>query len=154
MSTVGEALSQWRQAHGRSAEDAVGRVFWISLGPVRVPVPNPGQLRWHDLHHLVLGYEPDLIGEMEISAFELRTGVTTFMVLLLCLSGVGLGLIVAPRRTLKAWRNAKARRNLYGLKVPWNELQAWELSRLRGFVEGATVSLRLRRRPLKKPRSS
>lgn len=135
MSTVGEALAQWREEHGRSAsEEDQARVFWVALGSVMVPVPHPGQLRWHDLHHLVLGYEPDLIGEMEISAFELRTGVKTPMVLLLCLAGVALGLIVAPLRTVRAWRAARTRRNVYG--IPWAELQSWSMATLRRFVEG------------------
>jgi hypothetical protein len=136
--TVGAALATWREAHGRGMEEERARIFWVALGPLKVPVPHPGQLRWHDLHHLVLGYEPDLIGEMEISAFELRTGVKTVMVLLLCLAGVALGLLVAPRRTIKAWRSARGRRNLYALGVPWEEVQGWPLIQLRTFVAGAS----------------
>lgn len=133
--TAGEALVAWRQAHGRPAEDeARARVFWVALGPLKVPVPHPGQLRWHDLHHVVLGYGTDAIGEMEISAFELRTGVKTPMVLALCLAGIALGLVVAPQRTVRAWRSARAKRNVYG--VPWAELQRWPLASLRTYVDG------------------
>ena len=135
MSTAAEALAAWRQAHGRSPEEEDrARLFWVALGPLRLPVPHPGQLRWHDLHHLVLGYETDLIGEVEISAFELRTGVKTPMVLLLCLAGVALGLCVAPLRTVRAWQAARGRRNVYGL--PWDELSAWPMDTLRDFIEG------------------
>lgn len=135
MSTAGEALAAWRAAHGRSAEEEDrARLFWVALGPLTLPVPHPGQLRWHDLHHLVLGYQTDVIGEIEISAFELRTGVRTPMVLFLCLAGVALGLVVAPLRTIRAWRSARAKRNVYG--IPWGELRAWPMEALRDFIEG------------------
>jgi hypothetical protein len=137
VTTAAEALAAWRQANGRRPEDeARARVFWVALGPLKVPVPHPGQLRWHDLHHVVLGYGTDAIGEMEISAFELRTGVTTPMVLFLCLAGVALGLLVAPVRTARAWRGARGKRNLYG--IPWAQLQSWPLASLRRHVEGAS----------------
>ena len=139
MSTAETALAAWRQSHGRPpGEEDRARFFWVALGPLSLPVPHPGKLRWHDLHHLVLGYEPDLIGEMEISAFELRTGVNSLMVLFLCLAGVGLGLIVAPRRTLRAWRDARDRRNLYGL--PWDELKTWSMNELKNYVSPSAGS--------------
>ena len=37
-------------------------------------LPNPGFLPWHDLHHVATGYGTGLIGEAEISAYELRAG--------------------------------------------------------------------------------
>jgi hypothetical protein len=129
VSTVAAALATWRDAHrsdGPGESRLLGlRLFWVRLGPLRVPVPHPGQLHWHDLHHLALGYEPDLVGEMEISAFELRTGVTTLMVLLLCLAGVALGLLWAPRRTARAWRNARGCRSLYACPTPHHEVLQW-----------------------------
>lgn len=138
MSTAQDELAAWRKAHDRPPEEEDrARIFWVALGPLKLPVPHPGKLRWHDLHHLVLGYEPDLIGEMEISAFELRTGVKSLMVLLLCVAGVGLGLIVARRRTLRAWRDARGRRNLYG--VPWDELKTWSMSELRDYVSASAA---------------
>ena len=133
MNTVGEALARWREQHGRTSEE-VARVFWVALGPIRVPLPNPGQLHWHDLHHLMLGYEPDLLGEIEISAYELRTGVKTPMVLLLCLAGVLLGMLITPRRTWRAWQRGRGARNLYGCPHSTNEVRGWQLEELRAWM--------------------
>lgn len=133
MTTAAEALQRWREGHGRSAE-AGAKVFWVALGPLRVPVPHPGQLDLHDLHHVITGYRPDLIGEIEISAFELRTGVKTPMVFFLCLAGVALGLLIAPSRTWRAWKRGAGRRNLYGQR--WSELKTWRYSALETFVLG------------------
>ena len=136
--TVESALAQWNAAHARlrESETRLGplRLFWIALGPVSIPVPHPGQLRWHDLHHLALGYEPDLVGEMEVSAFELRTGVKTGMVLLLCLAGLSLGLLCAPGRTSRAWRRARGQRNLYGGALPYEQVLGWTVDELRDWI--------------------
>ena len=138
MTTVGEALEEWHRQHPRGDEDVSSfaglQLFWVKLGPIRVPVPHPGQLHWHDLHHLLHGYEPDLIGEMEISAFELRTGVKTGVVLFLCLAGGTLGLLMAPVRTVRAWRSARGQRNLYGSQVPYEQVLRQPLPELRRWM--------------------
>lgn len=81
---------------------------------------------------ITTGYAPDVIGEIEISAFELRTGVKTPMVFFLCIAGIALGLLIAPRRTWRAWKRGSGRRNLYGQK--WSDVQHWPLSDLRSFT--------------------
>jgi hypothetical protein len=134
---VAEALATWREGSGQVEAPGPApwlRVFWVRVGPVSVPVPHPGQLHWHDLHHLVLGYGTDLVGEMEISAFELRTVPRTAMVLLLCLAGVATGLVWAPRRTLGAWRRARAWRNLYGSGLVYAEVLEGSLEALEAWM--------------------
>lgn len=127
---VRDALAAWRARTGQSAAAYDTRWFAVRIGPVEVRVPNPGQLHWHDLHHLVLGYGNDLVGEMEISAYELRTVPRTFVVLLLCLAGVAAGLVWAPRRTLAAWRRARGCRNLYRSRLGYDDVLGWTLEEL------------------------
>ena len=86
---VGDALAAWRERHGRNDDGRSRRWFWVTVGPLRVPVPHPAALHWHDLHHVALGYGPDLVGEMEVSAFELRTGPANVVVLFLCVAEFG-----------------------------------------------------------------
>ena len=132
---VGDALQAFRAQRGQTEPRNRERLFWVRIGPVSIPIPNPGQLHWHDLHHVALGYDTDLTGEMEISAFELRTTPRTTIVFLLCMAGTAAGLIWAPRRTLAAWRRAKGCRNLYGCSLDYDavlgqttdELEAWML---------------------------
>src|SRR5204862_4714352 len=38
---VGEALVAWRELHDRTGTDGQ-RLFWVSFGPLRAPVPHPG----------------------------------------------------------------------------------------------------------------
>ena len=50
---------------------------WVDfkLGKVPFPIPNsPGRVRavrFHDLHHVLTGYDTSTIGEFEISAWEI-----------------------------------------------------------------------------------
>jgi hypothetical protein len=80
---------------------------------IKLKVPNTRRHRWaimrHDLHHVATGFGTDLVGEAEISAWELRgarhLGVYVASIVL---SGVLLGLFWAPRRTVSAWRAARS----------------------------------------------
>jgi hypothetical protein len=85
----------------------------------------------------VLGYDTDLVGEMEVSAFELRTRPRTTMVWLLCIAGALLGLAVAPRRTVRAWRSARGWRNLYACPVPHAEVLTWSIDEMRSWMSRA-----------------
>jgi len=59
--------------------DAGARWVKIKIGPIPFAYPNTGgrqRLRLaHDLHHLLAGYETDLVGEAETGAWELGTGM-------------------------------------------------------------------------------
>src|SRR5690349_11954766 len=57
---------------------------WVDfkLGPLPVPFPNTRArvraVRYHDLHHVLTGYDTSTIGELEISAWELGAGCKDF----------------------------------------------------------------------------
>lgn len=127
---VAEELAAWREKTGQGESAYRAPTLPVRIGALAVPVPNPGQLHWHDLHHLVLGYGTDLVGEMEISAYELRTVPKTVIVFLLCVAGVAAGLVAAPRRTLAAWRRARGCRNLYRSGLRYEEVLGWSMEEL------------------------
>lgn len=90
---------------------------WVEfkLGPLPMPFPNTDARRravkLHDLHHVLTGYRMDIIGEFEISAWEIAAGCGSYAVpWLLNLMGTTAGLVSAPLRTLRAfWRGARSR---------------------------------------------
>lgn len=75
----------------------------------KLPIPNSAArrraVRLHDLHHVVTGYGTDKVGEGEISAWELRRGLKSLgpYVGAIVLGGALLGMLIAPRRTLRAF---------------------------------------------------
>jgi hypothetical protein len=96
---------------------------WVDfkLGSLPMPFPNsPARVRavkFHDLHHLITGYRTDLVGEFEISGWEIGAGCHTFAAAwFLNLSGLGGGLFLCPRKVFRAFRRGLASRTLYPLE--------------------------------------
>ena len=93
---------------------------WVKLTRNRIPLhflntpPRKRAVPYHDLHHILTGYDTSFTGEGEISAWELAAGTSPhWMALLLDLVGMALGLLIAPRRTLRAFVRGRRSRSLY-----------------------------------------
>ena len=98
-------------------------------------LPNPGFLPVHDLHHVVTGYGTGLVGEAEISAYELRGGCGSVMIFILCLGAIFFGVFVAPRRIWRAWRNSRGAQNLYRTDIPYDSLLEMTIGDLRQHLK-------------------
>ncbi|MFN7972103.1 MAG: hypothetical protein U0166_07085 [Acidobacteriota bacterium] len=123
---MSETMRQQRDRYlvrsGLSVGAYGARRFHVRIGPLRIPMPNPGLLPLHDLHHVVTGYGTDIVGEAEISVFELRTGPRKPMVALLCAGGILFGLLLSPRRVLRAVRSTRGVRGLYHSTRTYDQL--------------------------------
>jgi len=90
-----------------------------SVFGLRFSVPNTPKHRWaimlHDLHHVATGYGTDLVGEGEISAWELRGGLGSLGLYVgsIVLGGALFGFLFAPRRVLRAFRSGGKGRTLF-----------------------------------------
>jgi len=72
-------------------------------------------VRFHDLHHVLTGYDTNTIGEFEISAWEVAAGCKSFAAAwALNLSGMFAGVLVAPGRVFRAFKRGRRSRTLYG----------------------------------------
>jgi hypothetical protein len=67
----------------------------------------------HDLHHVASGYGTSLVGEGEVSAFELRGGIDSLVLWALKLGAISYGLLTSPKRVLASFARARGVRNLY-----------------------------------------
>ncbi len=115
------------------------RRFPIFVGKWTVFMPNPGQLKFHDLHHVVSGYGTGLVSEAEISAYELRGGCHSLIIFILCVGAIFFAMFVAPKRIRAAWRRAEGTRTLYDFDLPYEdllEMTVGELRRKLGIPEG------------------
>ena len=129
--TVRASRDRYLAENSLSIESYSARRFPIYVGRWPVYVPNPGYLPWHDLHHVVTGYRTGLIGEAEISAYELRAGCGSVMVFILCIGAILIAMFVAPRRVLRAWQRAKGARTLYHTELPYDSLLEMSVTDLR-----------------------
>jgi len=88
-------------------------------------------VRWHDLHHVATGFGTDNAGEGEISAWELRRGLRGLGPYVG--GGTALGLLIAPRRTLRAWiASGTGHENLFARELSeYDELLQLTVAELR-----------------------
>lgn len=94
---------------------------WVEfeLGPIPMPFPNTAgrvkAVKFHDLHHVLTGYETNATGEFEISAWEIGAGCRTMIAAwTINMSGFAAGLFSAPRRVFAAFVRGRRSRSLYG----------------------------------------
>ena len=98
----------------------------LRLFGIDAVLPNLASRKWavpmHDLHHVATGFGSDVYGEAEVSAFELGGGCRFVYVHLLNATVMLLGLVLAPRRTLRAFALGRRARTLYRLDVSLDTL--------------------------------
>jgi hypothetical protein len=94
---------------------------WVDfkLGPIPFPFPNTAPrvraVKFHDLHHVMTGYETNFIGELEISAWEIGSGCGKMIAAWhLNLGGMGVGALLAPRKLWRAFLRGRKSKNFYG----------------------------------------
>ena len=116
---------------GYSVETYRDPRFKITIGKFVLTVPNPGKVHYHDLHHVVSGYSTGLVGEGEVSAYEIRGGSHSLPIFLLCAGAVAIGFVLSPRRIVRAFRAAKGSKTLYRSQIPYETLLEMELAELR-----------------------
>ena len=116
--TVRRARDAYLAENGFTVESYDAQWSDFSFLGIRAAVPNTRKHRWaimrHDLHHVATAYGTDMIGEAELSAWELRAArALGLYVSAIVLGGALLGAFRAPLRTLAAFRAGKAARFLY-----------------------------------------
>lgn len=135
MTTVREAFERYLAINGFSTASYTARTVDIPIGPLTVPLPNTkGRqeiVRWHDLHHLVTGYGTDLVGEAEIGAWELRAGCLSLAAYVYNGMAAATGLVIAPLRTVRAFRDAAGCTTLYRLALDYDHTLGISLAELR-----------------------
>lgn len=117
--TLEQARTEYFRFNGFGEDGGYG-AKWVDfkLGPIPFPIPNTPQrveaVRYHDLHHVMTGYQTDFLGELEISAWELASGCADKTAAwVLNFGGYAAGMVLAPRRTLRAFVRGRHSSNLY-----------------------------------------
>jgi hypothetical protein len=116
---VRDARARYFDENGLSEEGYRSRWVVLRAGPLPLYLPNtPARRRavpLHDLHHIATGYETTWSGEAEIAAWELAAGCGRYWAAwTLNIGAASLGLLISPRRTLRAFRRGRRnRRTLY-----------------------------------------
>jgi hypothetical protein len=117
--TLAEARDIYFEVNGFGADGGYDDA-WVDfkLGPIPMPFPNTPQrvraVKFHDLHHILSAYGTDVVGEFEISAWELGGGCADMVAAwVLNLLGMFAGMFVSPRRMVRAFLRGRKSGNLY-----------------------------------------
>ena len=117
--TVQQALSTFFEKNNLGEDGGLNKSWaWLKMGRFYIPFPNPASrkkaLMFHDIHHIVTGYESNWRGEVAISAWEVSGGCGEYgAAWVLDLWGFSLGLLVFQQRTFRAFIRGQRTRNLY-----------------------------------------
>jgi len=117
--TLRQARDAYMAENGFTEASYTDRWVKVQLGPIPLVILSTKTrreaVRFHDLHHALTGYRATPRGEAEIGAWEIATGCGRFTAAWsLNLLAMGLGLLIAPGRTWRAWvRGRRSKTNLY-----------------------------------------
>ena len=131
--TLGEALRTFYAAHNLGEEGGINK-RWAKLkvGKFYIPFPNTQSrkkaLLFHDVHHIVTGYDSDWKGEVSISAWEIASGCREYYAAwVLDLWGMAVGLVLYPKAVFQSFVRGKRTLNLYGNPVSHDQLVSMQI---------------------------
>jgi hypothetical protein len=138
--TVREARDHYLAENGFTVDAYESKWTDASFLGVKFRVPNTAKHRWgimlHDLHHVATGYGTDLAGEGEISAWEAHRGLRALGPYVggIVASGALMGLLLAPRRSMEAWRVSGTGDSLFDSTTAYESLLAMTVGELRELL--------------------
>jgi hypothetical protein len=125
---VSEARDEYLARNGFSIAAYEDRWVRVKLGPIPIVFPNVASrrraIRFHDLHHVLTGYPTTVRGEAQIGAWEIAAtfgdrGPRYWAAWLLNSMMTLLGLVIAPRLVVRAFRRGLRCTSLY--RLGWSE---------------------------------
>jgi hypothetical protein len=136
--TVREALSVFYKENQFDSDGGVSKtISWAKFWFFKIPIINLKArkiaLQYHDLHHIITRYPTSIKGEAEISAWELASGGwgRLWYIWGFVLTGMGIGVILYPTATRKAFYGGVGSTNVYMLNRPFNQLLDLTLPEIR-----------------------
>jgi len=116
--SVFEAREAYFRASGFSSATYTDDWVHLRLGPIPIAFPNTSgrkaAVKLHDLHHVATGYDTSWRGEGEIGAWELAAGCGRHWAAWVLNAGaMAVGLLIAPRRVVRAFARGLRSRTLY-----------------------------------------
>lgn len=138
------AVDRLYARNGLPRDGGLSSEYWLPIRRCALSIPLPNfswrkrALPAHDLHHAITGYPFSMIGECQLAAWEFAAGrYPNVFATAFCLPLIIIGIIIAPRRTFKAFARGRRSQTLYAepdvsalFETPIEELRMRALPRL------------------------
>ena len=116
--TIRDARAQYFAENGFADGGYTAKWVKLQAGPIPLYFPNTTArvraVRFHDLHHVVTGYDTTWTGEAEIGAWEIASGCAAhYAAWQLNLQAMAIGLVIAPQAIYRAFIRGRYTKNLY-----------------------------------------
>lgn len=110
---VKEARELYFSKANFSSDVYKNRYSEYKIGPLKIKLPNTGQIPFHDIHHILTEYDTTYLGEFQVAAWEVGSGGSPKIgPWLYMLSGLFWGTILSPLKTFRAFVRGRRSRNL------------------------------------------
>ena len=137
---VHAALDAYLSENGFTKEAYDSATTTGSIFGRKIAVPNPPShqraIRLHDLQHVATGFGTDHPGEAELAAWQARRGIWgmgAYVAAIIAIN-VTLGLFIAPRRMLAAFKVPGSGGSLFVERVEYERLLGGSVGELRDLL--------------------
>lgn len=116
---ISEALNDFFTKYNLGEEGGLNSNWaYLDMKWFRIPFPNTSSrkkaLIFHDIHHIITGYQSDWQGEAEIAAWEISSGCGEYSAAwFLDLGGIAMGVLFFPKKTFRAFIRGQRTTNFY-----------------------------------------
>lgn len=114
-----QALNRFYADHNLGKDGGINKAWAkLKVGKLYIPFPNTRArkkvLVFHDIHHIVTGYDSNWKGEVSVGAWEIATGCgKNYTAWILNLYAMAVGLVLYPKFVFNAFIRGKRTKNLY-----------------------------------------
>ncbi|MCR9160782.1 MAG: hypothetical protein ACE37F_03900 [Nannocystaceae bacterium] len=120
MTTLFEARTAYFEANGFGEDGGYSKPT-VTVTVLGIPLSFPNTegrkkaVVFHDMHHVLTGYQTSNLGEAEIGAWELGSGCRAYPAAwVLNTLALTMGIVQRPSRVFRAFVRGRHSRNLYG----------------------------------------
>lgn len=140
--SVQQTLAEFYHRNDFDLDGGISKqVSWVKIGPIPLPIINlksrKKALLFHDIHHILTGYDTSLKGEAEISAWEIAAGGwgRLWYVWMIVLSGFAMGVVFFPGATRRAFEAGKRHKNAYVCGFTHPQILTMKMQALQAEIE-------------------
>lgn len=127
--TIKDSINEFYKTNNFDDDGGIKKtIAWIKFGFISFPLPNfesrKKNVQFHDINHIITGFDTTWKGESSVSAWEISSGGWTnnFIPWILTLWAMGLGVIFHTKSTIQAFKKGLTMNNSLVCGIPKDEI--------------------------------